>query len=72
MSALVAEMTKEELIETIEAVIERKLLELFTDFDDEGVLKQAVYDRLLRQKQAVDNGERGLPFDVVIQQLGLG
>ena len=34
METLVAQMTKEELVQIIEAAIERKLLELFDDFDE--------------------------------------
>jgi len=61
MSTLVTQMTKDELIEVIETVIERKLIELFGALDEETELKQAVRNRLLHQKQMVDEGERGQP-----------
>jgi hypothetical protein len=67
MSTLVAQMTKDELIEIVETIIERKLLEILSTFDEEVNLKQAV-----RQKQMVKDGERGQSFDAVVQQLGLG
>jgi restriction endonuclease S subunit len=72
MSTLVAQMTKDELIEVIETIIERKLLEILSTFDEEVNLKQTVRERLLRQKQMVKDGERGQSFDAVVQQLGLG
>lgn len=72
MSTLVAQMTKDELIEIIETIIERKLLQILNTLDEEVNLKQTVGDRLLRQKQMVNNGERGQSFDAVVQQLGLG
>lgn len=72
MSTLVSQMTKDELIEIIEAIVERKLLEILNTLDEEVTLKQAVRERLLRQKQMVKDGERGQSFDAVVQQLGLG
>ncbi len=72
MATLVAQMTKDELIEIIETIIEQKFLEFFGDLDEEGEIKQVVRDRLLRQKQMVAQGERGESFEAVVQQLGLG
>lgn len=67
METLVAEMTKEELIQTIESVMERKLLELLGD----GEVRAEVEERLMRQQAMVAQGERGRAFDDVVQQLGL-
>ena len=67
METLVAQMTKEEFIQTIESVMERKLLELFGD----GELSAEVKERLMRQKEMVAQGDRGHAFDDVVQQLGL-
>ena len=72
MATLVAQMTKDELIEIIESIIDQKFLELFGDLDEDGEIKQVIHDRLLHQKQIVAQGERGKPFDAVVQQLGLG
>ncbi len=71
METLVSQMTKEELIEIIEAAVERKLLELLADVD-EGDLKEAVRTRLLHQKERVAQGERGEAFEDVVRQLDLG
>jgi hypothetical protein len=71
MATTVAQMTKEELREMIEATIERKFLELLGDPDEGLPIRKLVRDRLLRQKQAVSQGERGEPFDDVVQRLGL-
>jgi len=71
METLVAQMTKEELIEVIEAIIERKLLELFDNVDSLE-LKPEVESRLLRQKALVTQGERGHIFEDIVQQLDLG
>ena len=67
MDILVSEMTKEEFIQTIESAVERKLLELFGDVE----LKPEVEERLIRQKEAVAQGERGHAFDDIVQQLNL-
>ena len=75
MTNTVAQMTKEELREIIESVvestIEQKLLEILGDPDDDSEIQQTLLDRLLSQKRAVEIGERGQPFEEAIQQLGL-
>ena len=67
----IAEMTKNELREMIETIIEQKLLELLGDPDEELPIRKSVRDRLLRQKKAVAKGERGESFEDTIQRLGL-
>ena len=71
MATTVAQMTKSELKEMIETLIEQKLLELLGDPDEGLAIRKSVRDRLLRQKQAVAGGERGEPFEDVVQRLGL-
>jgi len=70
MAATVAQMTKDELRKMIEVVIEQKLFELLGDPDEGLPLRKRVRDRLVRQQQAVANGERGEPFDDVVRRLG--
>ena len=67
----VAQMTKDELREMIETIIEEKLLELLGDPDEGLPIRKTIRERLLRQKEAVARGERGEPFEEVIQRLGL-
>jgi len=67
----VAQMTKEELREMIETIIEEKLLELLGDPDEGLPIRKSVRERLLYQKEAVASGERGEPFEEVIRRLGL-
>ena len=67
----VAQMTKQELREMIEAALEHKLLEMLGDPDEGLEIRKALRDKLLRQKQAVAAGERGEPFEDVKQRLGL-
>ena len=67
----VTQMTKEELREMIETVIEEKLLELLGDPDEGLPIRTTVRDRLLRQREAVASGERGEPFEEVTRRLGL-
>lgn len=71
MTDTVAQMTKDELKEMIEAAVEQKLLEVLGDPDDGLEMRTAVRDRLLRQKKAVAAGQRGQPLEDVIRQLGL-
>ncbi|HUT32086.1 MAG TPA: hypothetical protein VNE39_01285 [Planctomycetota bacterium] len=72
MAAKVAEMTSDELREMIETTIEQKLRELLGDPDEGLPIRKSVRDRLLRQKRAVAAGERGEPFEGVVQRLDLG
>jgi hypothetical protein len=72
MTTIVAEMTKDELKEMIETIIERKLMELLGDSDEGLEIRKSVRDRLLHQRESVVAGERGQSFEQVAQQLGLG
>lgn len=63
MATTVAEITKDELRELIEATVEGKLLELLGDPDEGLVIRKAVRNRLVRQQQAVAAGERGESFE---------
>ena len=67
----VAEMSKDELREMIEVLIEQKLLEILGDPDEGLEVRNPVRERLLRQKEAVAAGNRGQPFEKVVQELGL-
>ena len=67
----IAQMTEEELREIIETIIEQKLLEFLGEPDEGLPIRQAVLERLLRQKQAVADGERGESLEAVVQRLGL-
>jgi len=71
MATTVAQMTKDELIEVIDTVVEQKLLELLGDPEKGLPIRKSVRDRLLRQKQAVSKGERGEPFADVVRRFGL-
>lgn len=71
MATTVGQMTRNELKEMIETIIEQKLLELLGDPDEGLPIKKSVRDRLSRQKQMVAAGERGEPFEEVVRQLGL-
>jgi hypothetical protein len=64
-------MTKDELRETIETIIEQRLLELLGDPDEGLLIRKLVCDRLLRRKQAVAAGERGEPFEDVVRRFVL-
>jgi hypothetical protein len=75
MANTVARMTKEELREMIEAVVEtaveQKLLEILGDPDEGLEVRKQLQKRLLRQRQAVAAGERGQPLEEVVRRLGL-
>lgn len=71
MATTVAQMTKNELREMIETIIEQKLIELLGDPDEGLPIKKSVRDRLLRQKQAIAVGERGEALGDVARRLEL-
>ena len=70
MGPTVSQMTKEELKDMIENIIEHKLIEFLGDPDEGLPLRKSVQERLLRQKQSVGEGERGEPFENVLRCLG--
>ena len=75
MAKTVAGMTKDELKEIIESAVEtaveQKLLEILGNPDEGLEVRKDVRARLLRQQRAVAAGERGRPFEDVIEELGL-
>ena len=71
MGPMVAQMSKEELREMIEAAVEQKLLEMFGDPDEGLEIRESVRDRLLRQKKAVATGEHGESLEDVVRRLGV-
>jgi DNA primase large subunit len=71
METTIAQMTKEEFRQMLEALIEEKMLELLGDPDEGLEIRESVHARLLRQKEAVAAGERGAPFEDVVRRLGL-
>jgi hypothetical protein len=71
MAVTVAKMTKEELGQLIEDVVENKLLEILGDPDEGLEIKNDIQERLLRQKKAVELGERGESLENVVRDLGL-
>lgn len=72
MTNTVAEMTRTELKEMIEMIIEQKLLEIFGDPDEGLDLLESVRQRLLKQQEAIASGVRGELLEDVVKQLGLG
>jgi hypothetical protein len=67
----VAQMTREEFREMMEAIIERKLVEILGDPDDGLDVLPSVRERLVRQMQTVRHGDRGTSLDDVAAELGL-
>ena len=71
MSIAVSRMTKEELRELIEDVVEQKILELLKDPDRELSLRESLKERLKKQKAEVLSGKRGKRFEEVVKELDL-
>lgn len=69
LTKTVAQMTKDELGEMLDAVVEQKLLELLGDPDEGLEIRKAVRDRHERQKKAVASGECGVPFQDIVVSL---
>jgi len=71
MAAKVGEMSTDELKEIIGSVVEQKLKEILGDPDEALEIRADVRNRLLRQKEAVANGERGEELEEVAKRLGI-
>jgi len=71
MAANVGQLSTDELKEIIGSVVEQKLKEILGDPDEGLEIRADVRDRLLRQKKAVANGERGEELEEVAKRLGI-
>jgi hypothetical protein len=72
MQDSISNMTRDDLRDLLESVVEQKLVELLGDPDGNRELRADVIERLKHQQQAVANGERGRSLDEVTNDLGLG
>ena len=72
----VAQMTRTEFKEMLEAVVEatveQKLLEILGDPDEGLEIRKTVRTRLLRQREAVAAGQHGKSFQDVVREFELG
>lgn len=71
MAANVGQMSTDELREIIGSVVEQKLKEILGDPDEGLEIRANIRNRLLRQKQAVANGERGEELEEVAKRLSI-
>lgn len=71
MAKTVADMTTEELRQLISSTVEEKLVELLGDPDAGLEVREDVRRRLLRQKRAVEEGERGESLESVVRRMKL-
>ncbi len=71
MGNTITQMTKEELKELIESIVEQKMLELIGDPDEGLSIREELLKRLKRQKEQVATGKRGKPLEDVVRELGL-
>lgn len=72
MAANVGQLSTDELKEIIGSVVEQKLKELLGDPDEGLEMRTEVQSRLLRQKKAVAEGERGEELEKVAKRLRIG
>ena len=63
MARTIAELTPEDLRELVADVVEQKLLDLLGDPDEGLALRPELRDRLLRQRERVREGDRGISLD---------
>ena len=71
-NATIALITKKEVAQILSTVVEQELIELFGDPDEGLAIKEHLRKRLLRQKNAVAKGERGIALGDAVKRLGLG
>jgi hypothetical protein len=68
MAANVGQLSTDELKEIIGSVVEQKLKEILGDPDEGLEMRTEVQNRLLRQKKAVADGERGEELEAVAEE----
>lgn len=72
MATKLVDMTSEEFLQIVEEIVEQKLRELLDDPDRGQEIQETLKQRLVQQKAAVANGERGTALRDVLAQLNLG
>lgn len=71
MAENVGQLSTDERREIIGSVVEQKLKEILGDPDEGLEMRSEVENRVLRQKKAVANGERGEELEAVAKRLGI-
>jgi hypothetical protein len=71
MTETISQMTRAELLDMLEMIVEQKVLEILNDPDEGLEVEPALLERLLHQQRAVAEGERGRSLDDVVAELGL-
>jgi hypothetical protein len=67
----VISISEEKLRALVEEIVEEKLAEIFGDLEEDLKLKPELVERLKKQKERVECGERGLPLEEAMRILGL-
>lgn len=69
MSETVGDMTKEELRQMLDTIVEQRLMDLLGDPDEGLELREELRRRLLEQQEKVAAGERGRSLEGIKQEL---
>ncbi|MGA9531518.1 MAG: hypothetical protein WBR18_02275 [Anaerolineales bacterium] len=69
MSETVGDMTREELRQMLDAIVEQRLMDLLGDPDEGLELRAELRRRLLEQQEEVAAGERGRSLEDIKQEL---
>ena len=71
MSAKVADLTVDELIQLIQEAVEQKLIEMLGDPDEELELREGIRARLRSSLEAEQSGVQPIPAQEIAARLGL-
>lgn len=69
MSKTVGDMTKDELRQMLDTIVEQGLMDLLGDPDEDLELRAEVRERLMKQQEKVVAGERGRSLEDIKQEL---
>lgn len=62
-------LNEERLRALVEEIVEQKLIEIFGDLDEGLELAPELIERLKKQKERVEAGERGVPLEEAVRAL---
>lgn len=71
MSKTVGDMTKDELRQMLDTVVEEKLMDLLGDPDEGLELREELQQRLLKQMEKTAAGERGISLEEAKRKAGI-
>lgn len=71
MQTTISELTIDQLKTIIGEVFDEKVQQYLSDDDDEGEMRPEFIERIVAQRKLLAMGERGVPMEKVMEEMGI-